>query len=359
MMDFELIDEFRNKVNERDFVLFKYRDVNGKDQWSCICSAMDWITVSMEYIADVKSGKRGYQQSMEMYAYISSIDVVWEAVQQLHRVFFQTAKIPFNDEHECFVDRILNQDDNRYFKTIRASFGAHPVNLDGEEKNEKFFASWSGAFLGGDYNVLLYSNKVGKGFRTMRLRVEELNKFLEKRYNHLNQLMHEIDRQYEQFKNEMIKIPIMQTSDVCDQLQILREESRKRLDLSYFNYIIDSLIRIFANKITNKENEKMVTEYRKLLMPMIDILYNSLQNMELKGFDDDILHQTSDKLSNGYGYYISKLTDYIYGAGYHPMVWEERLREIFKGYFIMEYSSYEELYVLILACISKLHQNAR
>ena len=46
----------------------------------------------------------------------------------------------------------------------------------------------------------------------------------------------------------------------------------------------------------------MVNEYRKLLMPMIDMLYNSLQNMELKGFNDDILHQTSEKLSNEYGY---------------------------------------------------------
>jgi len=31
--------------------LFKYRDVNGKERWSCICSAMNWITVAMEYIA--------------------------------------------------------------------------------------------------------------------------------------------------------------------------------------------------------------------------------------------------------------------------------------------------------------------
>lgn len=200
-MDLELINKFRNKVNEHDFVLFKYKNVNGKDQWSCICSAMDWITVAMEYIADVKSDKRSIRQSMEMYAYISSIDVVWEAVQQLHRVVFQTNQSPFKKECGCFSDKILDEDDNSYFKTIRASFGAHPVNLAGEEKDEKFFASWSGTFLGGDYSVLLYSNKVGKGFREMQLKAEELNKFLEKRYDHLNQLIDELDRQYEEFNN--------------------------------------------------------------------------------------------------------------------------------------------------------------
>jgi len=95
MEDLELINKFREKVSSNDFVYFKFSNVNGRNQWSCICSAMDWITVAIEYIADVRSGKRSYQQSMEMYAYISSIDVVWEAIQQIHRVLFQTKRIPF------------------------------------------------------------------------------------------------------------------------------------------------------------------------------------------------------------------------------------------------------------------------
>lgn len=93
MKDLNLIGKFRDKVNSHGFVLFKYRNVKGKDQWSCICSAMDWITVAMEYIADVEAGRKSCKQSMEMYAYISSIDVVWEAVQQLHRVLFQTGEM--------------------------------------------------------------------------------------------------------------------------------------------------------------------------------------------------------------------------------------------------------------------------
>ena len=68
MEDLELIDDFRRKVEEHDFVLFKYRDVQCRDKWSCICSAMDWITVGMEYISDVKNGKRSCTQSMEMFA---------------------------------------------------------------------------------------------------------------------------------------------------------------------------------------------------------------------------------------------------------------------------------------------------
>lgn len=352
-MDLELINTFRDKVDSNGFVLFKYRDVKGKDQWSCICSAMDWITVAMEYIVDVEAGKKSCKQSMEMYAYISSIDVVWEAVQQLHRVLFQTGEIPFKNEYECFDNKLLEQNDNDYFKALRASFGAHPVNLNGKEKGEKYFASWSGDFIG-NYSVLLYSNKVGNGFRTMYLKMNELNKFLDKRYNYLNQLMDEIDRQYVGFKHEIQNTPIKQADDILNQLSILKEESAKRLDL--YNTDIGKLIMIFNVKITNKENEKMVDKYKESLKPLISQLYNSLQSMNNNGVYCGIPYQTTEKLSNGYGYYIEKLTSYIYGVGYHPMVWEGRIQEIFQEHFIMEYSNYDELYLLILSCIHKLNK---
>lgn len=46
-MDSKLIDLFREKVNNNgaDLILHRYRNNNGKNQWSIICSAMDWISV--------------------------------------------------------------------------------------------------------------------------------------------------------------------------------------------------------------------------------------------------------------------------------------------------------------------------
>lgn len=45
-----LIQEFRNEVNDGNFVFEHFRNVNGKDHWSCICSAMDWISMSVSVI---------------------------------------------------------------------------------------------------------------------------------------------------------------------------------------------------------------------------------------------------------------------------------------------------------------------
>ena len=95
-MDSKLIDLFREKVNDNgaDFVLHRYRNINGKNQWSIICSAMDWISVVVDEI-DVKklSYKNDNDSSIRVMTFIVCIDVLWEAIQQLHRVLFNLSLI--------------------------------------------------------------------------------------------------------------------------------------------------------------------------------------------------------------------------------------------------------------------------
>lgn len=356
MDELDLIGQFRDKVNQHDFVFFKYHDVRGKNKWNCICSAMDWITVGMEYICDVKNGKRSCIQSMEMFAYIASIDVVWEAIQQIHRVLFNTDKIPFKNEKVCFEEKIIEEDDNAYFKTLRASFGAHPVNLKRKETSERYFASWSGDFFG-HYTVTLYSNVVENKHKTMFLKVEELNRFLDQRYHYLNRLMDEIDKQYEEFKEKMKNIPIKQVDGICEQLEMLREASSERLNLH--NLLVNDLIMIFNVPITNKENKKMVDEYKEALKPVIIQVYDSLQsvNYQDKVVNSDMVYQTTNKLPNGYDYFIGKIFDYVHGMKNSPSLWEPCLQKIFQEQFVLEYSSYEELYILIISCINKLNRS--
>ncbi|MGG3737515.1 hypothetical protein [Aeribacillus pallidus] len=56
----DLIDEFRNKVNEEPFFREKYRNVNGKNYWNIICSAMDWISVASEGLPSIKLNTKGF-----------------------------------------------------------------------------------------------------------------------------------------------------------------------------------------------------------------------------------------------------------------------------------------------------------
>ena len=100
-MDSKLIDLFREKVNNNgaDLILHRYRNNNGKNQWSIICSAMDWISVVVGEI-DVRklSKKNNNDSSIRVMTFIVCIDVLWEAIQQLHRVLLNTENIPFVNE---------------------------------------------------------------------------------------------------------------------------------------------------------------------------------------------------------------------------------------------------------------------
>ena len=69
--------------------------------------------------------------------FIVCIDVLWEAIQQLHRVLFNTQEIPFVEEKSVFRHKLFETTDNEYFKTIRACFATHPVNLKDDFSGER------------------------------------------------------------------------------------------------------------------------------------------------------------------------------------------------------------------------------
>ena len=355
MIRLDKIEAFRDEVNKDKFVLSTYKSVNGKNQWGCICSAMDWITVAIEYIMHFHANNEDYIQSMEMYAYISSIDVVWEGIQQLHRVLFPNArKLPFAGEFKCFSHRIYeNKDDNTYFKEIRACFGAHPVNLQGEN-GERLYASWSGNFYGGGYSVILYSNSPEKPFKEMSIYMHELNHFLEQRYNYLDVLKDQIQEQRNSFYLSMQQCKIQRSDNPMEQLRILEKEVHNRGECDYFEFLAKQLQLIFGTPITVKENKVMVERYRNRLIPLIEDLFQHVQNMDMSDIEDSVLFPRPASLPDGYSYWLEKIGNYISGAGYPPSYWEGQLKQIFAGKFVMEYESYQELYVIILACMSEL-----
>lgn len=354
MISLDKIEMFRDEVNMDKFVYSKYRMIGGKNQWGCICSAMDWITVAIEYIMKFYANKESIQ-SMEMFAYISSIDVVWEGIQQLHRVVFPNKKqLPFDGQYQCFKNRVYeHKDDNTYFKEIRACFGAHPVNLQGEN-GERLFASWSGNFYGGGYSVILYSNSPEKPFKEMSIYIHELNAFLETRYNYLNMLIKEIQEQRNVFYMKMQQKEIGWVDDPIEQLQILKQEIHERGENDYLLFLVERLQMIFNTKITIKENRLMVDRYRERLKTLIRDLFSHVQNMDMDDIEANLLFPRPTVLPDGYGYWFEKIGDFISGAGYPPAYWEGRLKQIFSGTIIMEYETYQELYVVILACMSEM-----
>jgi hypothetical protein len=262
-LDGNLIRGFRDVVNEKEFIYFSYKDVSGKSHWNAICSCMDWITVVIDSINSMgKLPSDINSKVIHLHTLISNIDILNESITTLHTVLFNAGKrlSPFKDEQTVFKGA-ESKDDNDYFSELRARFGAHPVNLRDKHSKEQHFASWPYNSLDGDCDleVTLYSNVVGGKDKQIKLNEIELLQFAQIRYKYLEQLISEIEKQYRGFISYCQSNKVERNDDVLLQLDILIEESAKRLNSEYIEHpikVIKDLLKVTIPDSSFHEKEK-------------------------------------------------------------------------------------------------------
>jgi len=320
-LDMELCMQFRDKVNENDLVYHIYRNRDGKDQWSIICSAMDWIEVVVDSIdSSALSLKNDNASSVKLMTFVVCIDVLWEAIQQLHRVFIDSNTIPFEDDDSVFVKKQFPMKDNQYFKTIRACFATHPINLNDhftdDKQKERRYAGWSSGGLGGsDFSVPLYSNIPGEEAIFFDIRISELMGFAKKRYEYLNEIIKEIDNKVNEYLNCWRCKEIERSDSIIEQIEILKREEKDRYDNDYLKYALEKLRIIFSTDIKSPKNQVTVEKYRSVMRVRLDEIFDILQTMQLEELPSD--KYIDDSPPSKYQYPFSKLCEMIYGGAYN------------------------------------------
>ena len=316
------IESFREFVNEnQDFILNQYQNINGKNHWNLLCSCMDWLTVSATYLQNPpRLDSNSNIQAMQMFTLISSIDLIYESINQLHRIFFTDKKLPFKGEKVFFSKRIFDQDDNNYFKSIRASFGAHPVNL--KDSNIQRFASWpSTSFMSKEgLTVQLYSSTDEEDDLLMNLYWDELISFAIQRYEYLDTITNQIVTLYERYKNELRNIAIEKKITPLEQLYVLQSESSKRENNDYYKCTINELIIIFRTELSDPHLGALEKENKKSLLPLINEIMNNLQRMEIVDLENDFLIRQQSNLSKTLRYELGKFHTWFYGNRYDPLI---------------------------------------
>jgi len=199
-MNGELIREFRDKANEYDYCRNHYSNVDGKNKWNCICSAMDWITVAVSdihfYPSLLPFGECD-ETTIHVLNLFMRIAIIKEGIEQLHRVFMNTNEVYRNDEKNIWIDNPYANTDNEYFETLRACFAAHPINLkkiNGCEKDILWYASWPHTTKQADLAIILGSNITGMEHITINIKFSDLEKYAELRYQHLNDFISIIEK---------------------------------------------------------------------------------------------------------------------------------------------------------------------
>ena len=293
-MDSTLINSFRNQVNRYSLILHIYRNINGKNKWNAICSAMDWIQVGINGIDKSKLVRDNSDEaSIKFMTFVLCIDVMWEGVQQLHRVFYNDSEIPFRERNNIFQQ---DMDDNHYWKEIRAAFAAHPTNLAGTKKGEKRFASWSGGGFGskGDFSVLIYSNDPNQiGSAYFDIKFDELIQFASSRYEYLSTIMDQIDNITTQWCEKWKNKQIILSDDVKRNIGILLQENKIRLNNDYYQERLKEIDRAFTVEPSCLKNKKLISDYRAALTHEIDKIKNALQSMDL-GYEYEPIDDSAD-----------------------------------------------------------------
>lgn len=317
------INDFRDLVNSNsNFVYQIYKDKGGKNLFNLVCSCMDWITVSVRHLENAPEFDKDIDtRCMQIYSLISSIDLIFESIKQLHRVFLNERTIPFSGEKKCFDNRLFsNEDDNNYFKTIRACFGAHPVALN--QENTKRFASWpfESPFNTGDLTVHLYSREVNEDDLALHLNINELLDFLKIRYSYIDVIIDKVETLFFEYQKSISKHLIEHKPVPLEQLYVLKAESEKRLNNDYYNGEINDLIMIFEAVVTEKALIPIANSYKDSLLPLIKEIKNNLQEMNIVDLENDSDLRIRSDLSRELSYEIGKFYTWVHGGRYDPLL---------------------------------------
>ena len=351
-----ILNEFREFINDNiDYMVDVYADKHGRNQWNCICACMNWIEVALDNISNIEYDEKNINiKCMQVYSYISAIDLIWESVQQLNRVIFPNTPIPFKDDINVFENE-LDINDNEYFKHLRAIFGAHPVNIKNPKntRETQYFANWPGEDIFGDDDLmcLLWSADAKAKDIRIGFKFSQLDKFLEIRYEYINVLKDKLSEDINKHYSKMRKIKIESSDDIRVQLDILKSELKIRKPDDYYSGMIDDLIGFFNSERVISSNNPVITRYLEELQEVIDELKHNIQAMIFTELESDsIIHL---KYPNEILYNLTKVYDYYNNYGVNSDNYNfyiKPIAEFLKEYVEISYDmSYEECKLAIKA----------
>ncbi len=367
ILDSSLLEKFKQAVSDYDdFLINTYSNYNGKNLWSLICSAKDWLSVSVNGLPYIDlTDSHDDIRSLNVLQLITTYDIVLQSIEQLYRVF--EMEHPLKKDDSVFNAAVL---DDAYFAQIRACFGAHPVDIrsaDGSKSTEKYFASWSsdvssGIRDDGDYSVYLYSNNPDM-VEPIRFSMSftKIHEYTIKRYSLLSNVISVIEKKYGMFIEEQRQREIRYNSDVVEQLQILLKENGIRIrEHDGYHHDIQTLIELFTAPQDFPEQERQeVAQYLNLLHVLVDELYEAFQSMK---FGEDgmanghLLHSRSSEFE-GLHYDLEKVFEYLNNPYFRADRVDYHLRRLISEGVVPPYVSRQtdklDLQLLLLTRLAK------
>lgn len=325
---------------------------------------MDWIDVGMTNIGqafDELKKSKGLETCLKFYQYICCIDMVWESICQLHRVFINPKTLPFANQSNIFQRKLFDKDDNNYFKEIRACFGAHSVNLNSKQEFGLKFASWSihdGTPT--EMSVLLYSNIPNDEFKKVTVTVGELKSFYETRCQYIQQIIDAIENIAFEHKKRMQNSIIPKSNDAIEQIAILKDASQQRFGGGILVEELEQIELFLTTNFSCEKNETAIEAFRQKVILGIGEIYDCFQNMNIDCNlkIEKLLFPQYKPYDNCFEYEFANLfsksifkTWKVYDAN--------SIKKPLEEYIYFEYKTEEELYWLTVIALNSAQHDLK
>lgn len=304
---------------------------------------------------------KGLETCLKFYQYICCIDMVWESICQLHRVFINPKTLPFANQSNIFQRKLFDKDDNNYFKEIRACFGAHSVNLNSKQEFGLKFASWSihdGTPT--EMSVLLYSNIPNDEFKKVTVTVGELKSFYETRCQYIQQIIDAIENIAFEHKKRMQNSIIPKSNDAIEQIAILKDASQQRFGGGILVEELEQIELFLTTNFSCEKNETAIEAFRQKVILGIGEIYDCFQNMNIDCNlkIEKLLFPQYKPYDNCFEYEFANLfsksifkTWKVYDAN--------SIKKPLEEYIYFEYKTEEELYWLTVIALNSAQHDLK
>lgn len=317
------LNEFINGEHQDDILLILDKRFK-EEKWNIICAVMHWFRtveshLNCEHLLDGESEDYDWGK---VYLFLSSVDIVIEGINDINKIAKNNDKARlFYGDNEIFKDE--EKDDWEYFKNIRAIFGAHPTKL---KDNKEYIVSTyptpynpkidilTGTTTGWDYYTLLWSKEKSEDFNQLSFgfKFKDIERYLDKCINYLEVIYRDILNMIYVYKKETAQKEIRKVENPIEQLNILLDEDKARLNEKY-KYEIEEIKVLIETPIIDSSNEIAYQKYRNLLIDKIQYLYKAIQHPEeVDNIEDieDIINCDIEHFTSMSSYYYTKLFEY-------------------------------------------------
>ena len=355
-LDSNVLKKLRDKVNEQNYISYnkncKAKKKNKEYRaWDKICAIMDRLDDTVLFLNGLKLNTGKYKRSaFDFFEFINNASVIVDCIQELAKIF----EVP--DDKIMKTNNIFNQvgndekgTDKEYFEYLRSLCSVHPVETSrhGRYQDNDFeccpFVLWNNRKLYNDnsdiYAVVYTSNDSSINKRVL-IYMDQIFEYVTTRLNFVNDIVDKIDKYQKEVIRGFINTPIKkenQFDSYLDYLRNLDDEQKRRFGSERYCPISEA-IKFFEVKLSNKENQEKFNLYLNALRYAITFEHNSIQNMSIKGFNnngltycDDTLETTlfielnsldsNDDELGKYHYNLEKINYLNYDSGYDDRQW--------------------------------------